>query len=195
MRRATMTLILTTLTAGLLWLGAGSALAGGGCAHGTPPTDGSGTTVTMEANCFTPTVLHAPAGAEVTFTNADQVAHTVTGVGFLWGDTIDRLPGDEVTLRFEQDGVYVYSCLLHPGMIGAVVVGDASGDAGLDPAAVAAAPADSTGTGGDAATFDAAGGTAWPSIALAVVAGMAIGLLGFLALRRSRDRRGVATSG
>jgi plastocyanin len=188
MRRATMTLFLTALVVGALWSCAGPALAGGGCAHGTPPTDGNGTAVTMEANCFTPTVLHAPSGAEVTFTNADEVAHTVTGVGFLWGDSIDRPPGDELSLRFDRDGVYVYSCLLHPGMIGAIVVGDANGDAGLDPAAVVAA--DTSGTGGEAATpVDTGSGTGWSAVALAAVCALAIGLLGFAVLRRSRDRR------
>ena len=29
--------------------------------------------------------------------------------------------------RFDQDGVYPYSCLIHPGMVGAIVVGDGVG--------------------------------------------------------------------
>jgi hypothetical protein len=73
-------------------------------------------------------------------------------------------------------------------MIGAIVVGDANGDAGLDPAAVVAT--DTSGTGGEAATpVDTGSGTGWSTVALAAVCALAIGLLGFAVLRRSRDRR------
>jgi plastocyanin len=189
-----LTMTMTVAATAVLWTGATPALAGGGCAHGTPPTDGSGTAVSMAENCFTPTVLHTDPGAEITFRNDDGVEHTVTGVGFLWGDTTDQQPGDEVTYRFDEDGVYLYACLIHPGMIGAIVVGDASGDAGLDPATVVAAPpADASGTqGATTAPVDASSGNAWMSAALAVAAGIAIGLLGFVVVRQVRRRR-VAT--
>ena len=42
-----------------------------------------------------------------------------------------------MSYRFDQDGVYPYSCLLHPGMVGAIVVGDGVGTdlAGVVPVA------------------------------------------------------------
>ncbi len=195
MRRRAMVLTMTMATTAVLWTGGATpARAGGGCAHGTPPTDGSGTTVSMAENCFTPTVLHTDPGAEITFRNDDAVAHTVTGVGFIWGDTMDQRPGDEVAHRFDEDGVYLYSCLIHPGMIGAIVVGDANGDAGLDAATIVAAPpAGTSGTQGTTGTTtapaDASGGNVWVPIALAMAAGLVIGSVGVVVSRRTRERR------
>ncbi len=106
--------------------------------HGTPPTDGAGTTIAMIENCFTPTILHAAPGDTITFVNHDDWAHTVTGVGGTWG-TFDELAGGaKVSYTFHRNGVYVFVCFIHPGMAGAVVVGDGSGSAGLKPASVQA---------------------------------------------------------
>ena len=39
--------------------------------------------------------------------------------------TYDELmPGKSVTHKFASSGVYPYFCVIHPGMVGAVVVGD-----------------------------------------------------------------------
>jgi hypothetical protein len=35
--------------------------------------------------------------------------------------------GQRITYRFSTSGVYPYFCFFHPGMVGAVVVGDAAG--------------------------------------------------------------------
>jgi len=129
--------IVTTLTVGsAMLLGAGPATAGGGCLHGTPPSDGKGAVVEMLDACFTPTVLHVDPGTEVTFRNRDDMLHQVTGVGDTWGSFTDLDRGDSVSYTFDEEGVYVYSCWLHPGMIGAVVAGSGTGSAGLEPAAV-----------------------------------------------------------
>ena len=45
--------------------------------------------------------------------------------------------------RFDEDGVYPYSCLIHPGMVGAIVVGDG---VGTDLAGVVPVPASEDGT-------------------------------------------------
>jgi len=146
------TAIVTTLAAAAAVLvTTGVASAGGGCLHGVPPSDGEGTRVEMLDACFTPTVLRVEPGAEVTFVNRDDTLHQVSGVGDTWGSFADLAEGDRVSYTFDEDGVYVYSCWIHPGMVGAVVAGSGAGSAGLEDAAV---------TGGDVTS--AATGTAVP---------------------------------
>ncbi|HZA26607.1 MAG TPA: plastocyanin/azurin family copper-binding protein [Actinomycetota bacterium] len=103
------------------------AQAGGFCQEGKV-TEGSGTTVTMGKNCFTPTVLRTDIGSEVTWVNKDPEAHTVTGAGGGWGSGHkEAAPSTTMTFRFKEPGVYSYTCLLHPGMTGTVVVGNGTG--------------------------------------------------------------------
>ena len=106
---------------------AGVAAAGGGCHRGYDQgqTEGTGVTVEMAGNCFGPTVLRVAPGTEVTFVNRDQVVHQLDGVGW----TADKLlmSGDRVSRRFDAAGTYPFSYHLHPGMSGAVVVGDGLG--------------------------------------------------------------------
>jgi plastocyanin len=104
-----------------------AAHAGGTCHEGNGVSDQAGTTVEMRNNCFNATVTRVDEGATVTFTNKDDVPHTVTGAAFTWGDSNNILKGESVRHTFTESGVYVYSCLVHPGMAGAVVVGDGKG--------------------------------------------------------------------
>jgi plastocyanin len=104
-----------------------SAGAGGFCQEGKA-TEGSGTTVTMGKNCFTPTVLRVEPGSDVTWVNKDPEAHTVTGVAGAWGSGHkEAAPGTRMVFSFKEPGVYSYTCLLHPGMAGTIVVGDGTG--------------------------------------------------------------------
>lgn len=162
--------LVTTMTVGAAVLAAGgTASAGGGCLHGTPPSDGDGAVVEMLDACFTPTVLHVDPGAEVTFVNRDGELHQVSGVGDTWGSFAELDQGDSVSYTFEDDGVYVYSCWVHPGMVGAVVAGSGTGSAGLETASV---------TGGDVAA--ATGGVTSPaSVPTPVDDGGAMGALLF----------------
>src|SRR5689334_22054400 len=129
-------LVCVVISAGALALGAPAANAGGSC-H-SDATAAAGIRVTLSGLCFGPTVLYVTPGESVTWTNRDATAHTVTGLGFTWGSGSDLLEGDAISYRFSQTGVYPYACIIHPGMVGAVVVGDAG-----SPSAVAglAAPA------------------------------------------------------
>jgi plastocyanin len=120
-----------------------TANAGGGC-HQEGTTISTSTSVALVGNCFAATVTRVDEGATVTFHNEDDVAHNVTGAGYTWGGEPTLFKGDTFERTFEENGVYVYSCLLHPGMVGAIVVGDGSGDGGAtlasyrqdDPAAL-----------------------------------------------------------
>jgi plastocyanin len=104
-----------------------SAMAGGGGCH-EPRTDAAGESVDLRNNCFLPTVLRVDTGATVTFTSLDKQPHTVTGAGVHhpdgWGDFEELGEGTIVTHTFTEPGVYPYFCLLHPGMVGTIVVGD-----------------------------------------------------------------------
>lgn len=106
-----------------LSFGAPAALAGGGC-HGGQFTDVRGVKVNLSEMCFTPTVIRIQPGQRVTWTNKDSMAHTVTGAAFQWGSTDQLALGQTISFRFASSGVYPYFCMLHPGMVGAVVVGD-----------------------------------------------------------------------
>jgi len=61
------------------------------------------------------------AGATVTWTNSDSVAHTSTSDASGWNSgTI--APGGRFSFTFQTPGTFSYHCAIHPGMIGTVVV-------------------------------------------------------------------------
>ena len=96
---------------------------GGGC--GGPVTDDDGTRVNIRNFCFGPTILRVRPGDRVTWVNRDAFPHIVLGANGAWGgyDNVRR-NGGQVSFRFVSSGVYPYVCTYHPGMIGAVVVGN-----------------------------------------------------------------------
>jgi plastocyanin len=97
--------------------------AGGGCHTGA--TQGTGDTVELADMCFTPSALSIRPGDSVTFVNTDAMVHNVGGT--LWGHYDDLNPGASFTATFDQPGIYPYACNYHPGMTGAVIVGDGTG--------------------------------------------------------------------
>lgn len=160
------------------------AQAGGGGHCPNPTADRRGTEVVMSRNCFVPGILRAPSGAEVTFTNDDAAPHTVTGLGYAWGNDRDLSRDESVTMRFTKDGIYPYACLLHPGMIGVVVVGDAnsSGLSSDSPVELEDADADSQEAVPAAASGGNGGGPGLALLAGGVLIGA--GATGTLLLRR-----------
>jgi plastocyanin len=178
---------LAATAAVLMWSGAASA--GGGCLHGTPASEGEGAVVDMVDACFTPTVLHVDPGATVTFVNSDGTNHQVAGVGDTWGSFTELLDGERVTYSFETDGVYLYSCYLHPGMIGAVVAGSGTGSGGLQELSVTGGTVSDTGEAAGPAT-PSEGGPDGGALGALLVGGM-LGLVagGGLAANAIRRRR------
>ncbi|HEX8099190.1 MAG TPA: plastocyanin/azurin family copper-binding protein [Actinomycetota bacterium] len=123
--RALLLVGLTTAVVGPVFLG-GTASAGGGC-HDPMTVSGSGVKVDAKGICFFPTVLYVKQGAKVTWTNRDAAEHSVTGLAGEWGTGYDTIgQGESVTADFATEGVYPYTCIVHPGMVGAVVVGSPS---------------------------------------------------------------------
>ena len=107
----------------------GAALAGGGCHGGVTQSDATGekaTTVRMIDACFSASVTTVDPGTEVTFVNSDfGLIHNVGGNG--WGNFEDMAKGDAFTATFDGTGIYPFACQYHPGMTGAIVVGDGTG--------------------------------------------------------------------
>ena len=74
-------------------------------------------------SCFEPHTITVEPGTAVTWTNHDNVLHTITEsepVPLFDGWTF---PGEEFTFTFDESGTYVYGCTLHPWASGVVVVG------------------------------------------------------------------------
>jgi len=102
-------------------------------------SDGRTTVVKLDKCAFFPTVAHVPVGTEVQFLNADMVGHEVVGANLTWGHHDKILgTGDQLGVRFATAGIYPYACMIHPGMTGAIIVGDAL-SAAVPPAAPAPA--------------------------------------------------------
>ncbi|HYY45782.1 MAG TPA: plastocyanin/azurin family copper-binding protein [Candidatus Angelobacter sp.] len=112
------------LSAGALLFGSQPAAAGGGGCF-QPDTSGAGTTVEIKSICFAPTVLFVQLGATVTWKNEDGLRHVVIGSYSSWSGGVANLEAGQTTTRqFPTAGIYPYSCPLHYGMNGVIVVGD-----------------------------------------------------------------------
>jgi plastocyanin len=106
----------------------GAAIACSGSGYGTgpttnPPPPPPRTVAATNGLVFTPNTLHVNAGDEVTFAFG-SVAHNV------FFDATNGAPGNiagnnantTVQRTFPTAGTYTYTCHLHPGMSGTVVV-------------------------------------------------------------------------
>lgn len=70
---------------------------------------------------FTPMKLTIKAGTTVTWTNADDVPHTIVAVGGAFRSlALDT--GEYFTYTFTKPGLYKYYCSVHPRMVGIVRV-------------------------------------------------------------------------
>jgi plastocyanin len=118
------------VAAALAMLGpARAALAGGGCHGGMTEADATGqdeATIRLVNACFDASVMRIDPGASVTFSHEDPgLTHNVGGTE--WGFYGDMRNGDTFTATFDDPGVYPFACSYHPGMTGAIVVGDGYG--------------------------------------------------------------------
>jgi plastocyanin len=105
-------------------------------ADGSVYSEGDGTSVIrMDACSFSPTIARVPIGTSIRFLNTSTIEHAVVGRASTFESQI-LSPGAEFSATFAAAGTYPFSCPLHPGMVGAIVVG---GEAAA--AAVAEAPA------------------------------------------------------
>ena len=92
---------------------------GGGTANATvriPLTDYGGN----QTPSFQPNNVTIPVGGTVNWTNQDQTGHTTTSDDNLWNGGLG--PGGSYARTFPTAGTFSYSCTVHPGMTGRVVV-------------------------------------------------------------------------
>ena len=80
-----------------------------------------GAPITIDNFTFSPPTLTVAAGTTVTWTNNDDIPHTVRAVdGSFHSKAMDT--ADSYSFTFTKPGVYSYFCTLHPKMVGKVVV-------------------------------------------------------------------------
>jgi amicyanin len=79
--------------------------------------------VTIQNFAFSPTPLTVKVGTTVTWTNKDNVDHTVTTTsGPVSFDSKNFASGQTFSHTFNQAGTYNYICTIHPNMTGQVIV-------------------------------------------------------------------------
>jgi amicyanin len=97
----------------------------------TADTQAAAPATTVQANItgykFDPEVLTVKVGTTITWTNKDEVPHTVTSSDkrFKSSGALDQ--GDSYSFTFTTPGTYPYYCTVHPFMTGKVIVQDANG--------------------------------------------------------------------
>jgi plastocyanin len=153
-----------------------------------------GTAVSIVDFAFQPASIEVPAGSTVTWTNTGAAPHTVTADDGSF-DSGKLGPGASFNQTFTTPGTYTYHCEVHPQMTGTVVVTEAAGA----PAAAAAPTAPAATTQSQGNTQAANTGTtklpktgvgtmalAQGTSAIALLAALAAGLLGIIAVRTQR---------
>jgi len=155
------------------------AVAGGGGCHARVEaiaTEGTSATVRLDGCTFAPTITRVPVGAEVRFVNVSNTYHDVTGRRYAWGS--EQLEsGESYAHRFTANGLYPYSCSLHPGMAGVVVVGDGAGSTAGD-----AAPGGAAGAISDEPPGGHSGTSATASVGALLGGGALVALAGLVGL-------------
>ena len=76
--------------------------------------------VTIDNFTFTPPELKVKVGDTVTWTNHDDIPHTVVSAGKFRSKTMDT--DNSFTFTFTAAGDYKYFCSLHPHMTGMITV-------------------------------------------------------------------------
>ena len=88
--------------------------------------------------CYIPADVTVDVGGDVTWTNDDTAAHTVTSGTAEGGpdgnfDSSLFMAGNTYTVTFDEEGVFDYFCMVHPWMVGTVTVsGEEHGDDHMD---------------------------------------------------------------
>jgi plastocyanin len=95
--------------------------AGHASASGMHDTKPSGAAINIDNFSFTPATLTVSAGTSVTWTNHDDIPHTIVE-----HDQKFKSKGldtdDSFSYTFSEAGTYEYFCGLHPKMVGKIIV-------------------------------------------------------------------------
>ena len=93
-----------------------------GSAHAAPPADPPEQQVTIHSYKFDAEVLIVTVGTKVTWTNKDEVPHSVMSADKRFTSSPALDTGDKYSYVFTTPGTYEYFCSLHPFMTGKVIV-------------------------------------------------------------------------
>jgi amicyanin len=94
-----------------------------GAALHSHPARAADAQATIDNFAFSPAVLTVSVGTKVTWTNRDDIPHTVTDADHpreIKSPALDT--GESYSRTFTAPGTYHYFCSLHPHMQGTVVV-------------------------------------------------------------------------
>lgn len=91
----------------------------------TTPVRAADMQVKIENFTFNPQQITVKVGTTVTWTNADDIPHTVVSPPGLRSNALDT--DDKFSFTFTTPGTYKYFCGLHPQMTGSIVVEGATG--------------------------------------------------------------------
>jgi plastocyanin len=78
--------------------------------------------VVLTNYAFSPSVITVKVGTKVTWTNKDDVHHTVTADSGTGPASSDFGQGQTYSYTYTKAGTFTYHCVLHPYMHGTVVV-------------------------------------------------------------------------
>ena len=78
--------------------------------------------VVIDNFSFSPQTFTLPAGATVTWTNRDNMPHTVTSADNRFSKSPVLNPGQIFSNTFPAAGTYSYFCSIHPRMTGKIIV-------------------------------------------------------------------------
>jgi plastocyanin len=84
---------------------------------GAPP----GVEVRIDNFTFSPAVITVKPGTQITWTNVDDIPHTVVSDSKAFKSKV-LATGEKFTFTAGKAGTYSYSCSIHPNMTGKVVV-------------------------------------------------------------------------
>ena len=122
MKKTTPKLILATAMLGaLIWTAASKVSFVARAAGAQGPAKSQGIEVKIDNFSFSPAALKVKAGTQITWTNGDDIPHTVVSNGQAFKSKV-LATGEKFTYTADKPGTYSYSCSIHPNMTGKVVV-------------------------------------------------------------------------
>lgn len=90
-------------------------------AFATAPANAKPIEITIDNFSFTPSTITVKAGTPITWTNRDDIPHTVASSDFVFkSKALDT--DDQFSFTLTKPGTYTYFCSLHPKMTAKVVV-------------------------------------------------------------------------
>ena len=87
----------------------------------TDQPSGPSAEVTIDNFSFGPQTITVPVGATVTWTNHDDIPHTVVSTDGVFKSKV-RDTDEKFSYTFTKAGTYSYFCSVHPKMTGKIVV-------------------------------------------------------------------------